>query len=136
MTPEYVATKSACSVLTFWRIVLCILIIPIIPLVFRILAAKEYRLEFYADKIIVRSGFLNRKENTMVFMGVTSVSVSQTLFGQMFGYGNVMVDCVGKWDVNHTTYIKDPKKLQEYLQTRIVKANPVATPAYNPYVQM
>ena len=136
MKPDYVATKSACSVLTFWRVVLCVFIIPIIPLVFRILAAKEYRLEFYADKIIIRSGFLNRKENTMVFMGVTGVSVSRTLWGQIFGYGNVEVDCVGKWDVNHTTYIKDPKKLQAYLETRVVKVDPVATPAYNPYVQM
>ena len=136
MKPEYVAKKSACSVLSFWRIILCVLIIPIIPLVFRIMAAKEYQLEFYADKIIVRSGFLNKKEETMVFMGVTGVSVSQSFWGQLFNYGTVKVDCVGNWDVEHTTYIKDPKKLQTYLKGRIVKTNPVATPAYNQYVQM
>jgi uncharacterized membrane protein YdbT with pleckstrin-like domain len=136
MKLEYVAKKSACSVLSFWRIILCVLIIPIIPLVFRIMAAKEYRLEFYADKIIVRSGFLNKKEETMVFMGVTGVSVSQSFWGQLFNYGTVKVDCVGKWDVEHTTYIKNPKELQTYLKGRIVKTNPVATPAYNQYVQM
>ena len=63
-------------------------------------------------------------------MGVTASCVNQTLFGKIFNYGNVTVDCVGKWDVD-TTYIKNPNDLDEYLQTRIIKA-----PATNQFVHI
>ena len=136
MLPEYVARKSACAALSFLWILSCILIIPAIILAFRIVAVKKYRIEFYKDKIIIHSGWLNVKQRTMVFMGVTSADLEKSLFSSIFNYGTVRVDCVGKWDVNSTTYIKDPEKLQAYLQKRIVKATPVATPAYNPFVMM
>ena len=136
MKPDYVAKKSGWSAVSFLWILSCILVIPAIVLVFRIIAAKHYEIEFYQDKIIIKSGWLNKKKKQMVFMGVTSTSTEQSLWGQLCNYGTVIVDCVGKWDVNSTTYIKNPEKLEAYLQTRIVKVQPVATPTYNPYVQM
>lgn len=136
MKPEYVAKKSGWAAVSFLWILSCIFVLPAIILAFRIIAAKHYEIEFYQDKIIIKSGWLTKKKTQMVFMGVTSTSTEQTLWGNLFNYGTVIVDCVGKWDVNNTTYIKDPAKLEEYLQTRIVKANPVATPTFNPYVQM
>jgi uncharacterized membrane protein YdbT with pleckstrin-like domain len=84
---------------------------------------KKFSLEFYDDKIVIKSGWLNTKKKQMAFMGVTAVSVEKTLWGNIFGYGTVMVDCVGKWDVNFTTYIKNPEKLEQYLQSRIVNAS-------------
>lgn len=136
MKPEYVARKSVCEALSFWRIVSCILIIPAIILAFRIIALKHYRLEFYSDKIVIHRGWLNESHQTMVFMGVVTTSLKKSMWGTLFNYGTVIVDCVGKWDVSSTTYIKNPEKLIAYLEKRIVKVNPVATPAYNPYVQM
>lgn len=127
MKPDYVAKKSAWEVWSFGRVLLCFLILPIIVQIFRTITVKKYRVEFYHDKIVVKSGWLNTKTRQMVFMGVTAVSINQTLWGKLFGYGDVVVDCVGKWDVDTTTYIKDPDKLEAYLQTRIVQA-PVATP--------
>lgn len=121
MKPNLVAKKSVFSVLSFWSIVSCILIIPIFILVFRIIAVKKFRIEFYDDKIVTYSGLINTNKKQCVFMGVTASSVSQNLFGHIFNYGNVSVDCVGKWDVD-TSYIKDPKRLDEYLQTKIVNA--------------
>ena len=126
MKPEYVARKSAWEAVSFLWILACFLIIPIIPLVFRIIALKHYEIEFYQDKIVIKSGWLNTKKRQMVFMGVTSTTVEQSLWGQLFNYGNVIVDCVGKWDVNSTNYIKDPQKLEAYLQTRIVKAQNIS----------
>ena len=120
MNPNYVAKKSAWGCVSFLSIIACVLVIPLFVLIFRILAAKQFRLEFYDDKIIIKSGLLNKKKKQMVFMGVTSVSVEQSLWGRLFGYGNVVVDCVGKWDVSNTSYIKNPEALEEYLQTRIV----------------
>ena len=124
MKPNYVANKSAwaawsplsvlITVLLFWTI------IPIIVQVFRTISAKHYCLEFYDDKIVVKSGWLSTSTKTMTFNGVTSTSVKKSIWGSLFDYGEVEVDAVGVWDVS-TSYIKYPEKLQAYLQTRIVK---------------
>jgi hypothetical protein len=50
MKPEFVAQKSGWAAVSFWRILSCILIIPIPFFVLRILTAKAYRIEFYATK--------------------------------------------------------------------------------------
>ena len=120
MQPNYVAKKSIASVLSFWGIVACILIIPIFVLVYKILVASKYRIEFYDDKIVTYQGLINISKKQSVVMGVTSTSVAQTLFGRMFNYGDVVVDCVGKWDVD-TFGIKNPGALEAYLQTKIVQ---------------
>ena len=130
MKPNYVATKSAMAVISFWGIVSCILIIPIFVLIFKILAVKQFRIEFYDDKIITYKGLLNKTKKQSVFMGVNETSVNQTLMGRIFKYGNVSVDCVGKWDID-TNYIKNPHELEEYLLTKIVQA-----PKTTQYVQI
>ena len=130
MKPNYVATKSIAAVLSFWKILSCIFIIPIFFLIFRIIEIKKYRIEFYDDKIITYSGFINTNKKQSVFMGVTSTSIEQTLFGNIFNYGNVTVDCVGKWDID-TTYIKKPQELEAYLQTKIIH-----TPQTNQFIHI
>ena len=126
MKPDFVAKKSAWAawsfVATLLTVLLFFLVIPIIVQICRTITVKKYRVEFYEDKIIVKSGWLNTQSKQMVFMGVTGVSVSQSLWGNMFGYGDVNIDCVGKWDVD-TTDIKNPKALEAYLQTRTVQAS-------------
>lgn len=122
MQPNFVAKKSVMSELSFWKILSCILIIPIFILVFRIIAVKKFRIEFYDDKIVTYKGLINTSKKQCVFMGVTASSVSQNMFGHIFNYGDVTVDCVGKWDVD-TTYIKNPGELDAYLQTKIISAS-------------
>ena len=118
MKPNYVAKKSAASVLSFWLIVFFWLVIPLIIQIARILSAKCYSIEFYDNKIVVKSGVLNKQENQSVFGGVYSVSLSQSLMGRMFNYGNIRVDCPGRWDID-TEGIKDPMELKKYLETYI-----------------
>lgn len=130
MKPNYIAKKSAFSVITFWRIIACILIIPLFVLIGRIIAVKKYQIEFYDDKIIIHSGLLSKKSKQIVFMGVTGTSVNQSLKGRIFNYGDVSVDCVGKWDVD-TNGIKRPKELESYLQTKIVNGS-----AYNQFIHV
>ena len=120
MQPNFVAKKSAWACVSFLWILSCVLVIPLIVLIFRIIAVKHFAIEFYNDKIIIKSGWLNTKKKQMVFMGVTSVSTEQSLWGKIFGYGTVKVHCVGPWDVNSTTYIRNPEALESYLQTHIV----------------
>ena len=118
MKPNYVAKKSAIPALSVWLIVFFWLVIPLIVQIVRIVSAKCYSIEFYDNKIVVKSGVLNKKEKQSVFGGVYSVSVSQSLVGRIFDYGNIEVDCPGKWDVN-TNGILDPLKLKEYLEKYI-----------------
>lgn len=115
MQPNYTARKSIVPVLSFWLILFFWLVIPLIVQIVRILAAKAYVIEFYDERIVVKSGILNKKERQSVFSGVFMVSVEQSLFGQMFGYGRVVVDCPGKWDID-TDGIKDPRGLKNYLE--------------------
>ena len=47
------------------------------------------------------------------------VSINQSIQGRMFDYGDIVVDVVGKWDVN-TTAIADLKHLKKYLDSRML----------------
>jgi len=118
MTPNYVAKKSMAKTLNFWLILFFWLIVPLIIQIVRILQAKSYSIEFYDEKMIVRSGVLNKSERQSVFAGVYAVSINQSLWGRMFNFGDIMVDCPGKWDVS-TSGIKNPKALKAYLETKI-----------------
>ena len=134
MKPQYVATRSGWTAVSFLWILSCLLIIPIPILICRIIAAKHYTISFYQDKIIVEQGWLSKSTKQMVFMGVASVSIEQSLIGRMCNFGHVSVDCVGKWDVD-STCISNPEGLKSYLETRIVRvrrvsANQAAASAY------
>ena len=118
MKPNYVAKKSVIAALSFWLIVFFWLVIPLIIQIARILSAKCYLIEFYDNKIVVKSGVLSKQENQSVFGGVYSVSVSQSLMGRVFNYGNIQVDCPGRWDID-TAGIKDPSALKKYLENYI-----------------
>ncbi len=116
--PNYVAKKSVVSALSIWLILFSWLIIPLIIQIARIASVLCYSIEFYNNKIITKSGVLNKQENQSVFAGVYAVNISQSLFGRIFGYGDIRVDCPGKWDID-TTGIKNPMELKKYLEGRI-----------------
>ena len=118
MTPNYVARKSVAKTLNFWLILFFWLIIPLIIQIARILEAKCYSIEFYDEKMIIKSGVFNKREDQSVFAGVYAVSIYQSIWGRMFNFGDIAVDCPGKWDVS-TEGIKDPKALKSYLETKI-----------------
>lgn len=121
MTPNYTAKKSAASVLSFKLIIFFWLIIPLIIQIARIVVAKCYSIEFYDNRIVVKSGVLNKQEKQSVFAGVYSVSVSRPFLGTIFGYGNISIDCPGKWDID-TIGIKNPDGLKSYLEGYITTA--------------
>ena len=124
MQANYVAKKTAWSAVTFWRIVLCWLIIPLIVMIVDIFVKKSTTIEFYDGYIIQKSGVLSRKEKRSVFPKVASVSVNQSLFGRMFNYGDVNVDVIGQWDVDLKGLAK-PHDLKKYLEDKMVEASEI-----------
>lgn len=127
MEPNYVARKSVVKALSFWLILFFWLVIPLAIQIYRILAAKNDVIEFYDDKVVCKSGILNKKEDQTVFAGVYAVSLEQSLFGRIFNYGNISVDCPGKWDID-TEGVKDPVALKKYLETKIAaRMNTIVT---------
>ena len=129
MKPNYIAKKSAWSVVSIRCILFFWLIVPIIVQVVRIVKAKCYSIEFYDNKIICKSGVLSTNERQSVFAGVYSVSISQTLIARIFKYGNISVDCPGRWDVD-TVGIKNPDSLKRYLESYI-SSNGMTNIIYN-----
>ena len=62
MKPNYVAKKSAWTAVSIWTILLCWLIVPIIIMIFKIIALKAESIEFYDQKVVQRSGILAKQE--------------------------------------------------------------------------
>ncbi len=121
MKPEYTVKKSIWGAVTPLRVIFCWLIIPLIIMIAEMVSNNCTTIEFYKDKVVAKSGVLNKKERTNVFTGVLAVSVEQSIFGRMLNYGNVIVDVQGKWDIS-TEKISDPDGLKSYLEGRTVQA--------------
>ena len=126
MKPNYVIKKSVVAVLSFWLIIFCWLIIPAIIQIVLIIQAKKETVEIYNDKIVQKGGILNTYENESSFFGVYSVSVHQSLWGKIFNYGNLIVDCPGNWDVG-AWGIKNPNEAKKFLASKIVARNTAET---------
>ena len=124
MRANYVAKKTAWSAVTFWRIALFWLIIPLIIMIVDIFVKKSETIEFYDGYVIQKSGLLSRKEKRSVFPKVAAVSVDQSLFGRIFNYGNVNVDVIGQWDVDLKGLAK-PHELKKYLEDKMVGADSI-----------
>ena len=147
MLPNYIVKKSSICALNFWlilaslpllplllqiaymigtnnssawiyAIIFAVLLIPFFIQTWRIIVVKSYSAEFYDNKIVVKSGVINKREDQFIFIAVNSVSVRRTLAGRIFGYGDVMVDCRGSWDVD-TYGIKRPLAFKRFLESRI-----------------
>lgn len=126
MQPNYVAEKSVageCGGKIFLCVLLCWLIVPIIIMICLIVRTKKFRLEFYDTRVIMRRGVFNTEEQQSLLTTIVGVRINQTMGGQIFNYGDVIVDMVGRWDVD-THAIKEPNGLKKYLESLMNKQNP------------
>ncbi len=127
MKPNFVAKKTAWAGVTPLCVLFFWLIIPLIVMICRIVVLKHQVTEFYDEYVIVKSGVLAKNERKTVFPSVLSVSISQTLWGRICGYGDLKVDVVGKWDVN-LYGICNPAELKRYLEDKVTSTkniNPI-----------
>ena len=117
MKPNFVAKKSAYSVIRLWKI---ILILPILFMIPQIIRAKSEKVEFYDDYIVEKKGVFRKVSQTYVNPGIVTVSTEQSFCGRLGNFGNVKMSVIGKPLNVDLTYIKRPKKLKAYLDTKLV----------------
>ena len=116
--PNYVAKKSIvgdCGGKILLCLLLCWLIVPVLIMIYMIIRAKRFRIEFYDTRIVTRRGVFNTEEKQSLLTAIMGVRISQSFGGHLFHYGNVIIDTVGKWDVD-TTDIKHPEMLKQYIE--------------------
>lgn len=119
MEPDYVAKKSIlgeCGGKIFICILFCWLIVPIFLMIYMIIEAKKFRIEFYKDKVIMHRGFLHTEERQSILTTIVGVRINRSIAGNIFNYGDVVVDMVGRWDID-TRAIKDPVALKNHLKS-------------------
>ena len=119
MEPDYVAKKSIlgeCGGKIFICILFCWLIVPIFLMIYMIIEAKKFRIEFYKDKVIMHRGFLHTEEQQSILTTIVGVRINRSIAGNIFNYGDVVVDMVGRWDID-TRAIKDPVALKNHLKS-------------------
>lgn len=124
MKPDYVAKKSIlgeCGGKIFICILFCWLIVPIFLMIYMIIKAKKFRIEFYKDKVIMHRGFLHTEEQQSILTTIVGVRINRSIAGNIFNYGDVVVDMVGRWDID-TRAIKDPVALKNYLESVMTNA--------------
>lgn len=117
MKPNFVAKKSAYSVIRLWKI---ILILPILFMIPQIIKAKSEKVEFYDDYIVEKKGVFRKVSQTYVNPGIVTVSTEQSFCGRLGNFGNVKMSVIGKPLNVDLTYIKRPKKLKAYLDTKLI----------------
>ncbi len=140
MKPNYIAKKSCWTAFNFKLVLLSLLIIPIVilivmfknPLLYALLAFPAVAIiailiriiirkceyyEFYDNKVVYKKGVFNRRETVSTFLGVLSVEVEQRFIARIFNFGNVVVDTVGRWDMDIIGVAK-PHRLKRYLETK------------------
>lgn len=119
MKPDYVAKKSIlgeCGGKIFICILFCWLIVPIFLMIYMIIEVKKFRIEFYKDKVIMHRGFLHTEERQSILTTIVGVRINRSIAGNIFNYGDVVVDMVGRWDID-TRAIKDPVALKNHLKS-------------------
>ena len=87
----------------------------ILTLVLTFVEATKSRIEFYDDKIIEKGGLFSTHESQSAMTPIIGVSIYQSFGGKIFGYGNLLIDKIGNWDV-HSTYIKKPYEVKRFLE--------------------
>lgn len=86
----------------------------------KILVAKSRIYVFYPDKVLVKSGILSLREDTVFLSKVLAVRYRQTFAGRIFGYGDVLIDQLGDNDF-FCRRISHPRKLAEAMMPYVTR---------------
>ncbi len=122
--PHIIARKSLVPCFRLSNILLCFLIIGIFKIIIEIIILKHKTIEFYDTYVIKRSGVFNKVEEKCMFPKVLSINVYRSFWGRVFGYGDIQIDAIGKWDVD-LKKIKRPMFVRRYLEKHFISAKEI-----------
>jgi uncharacterized membrane protein YdbT with pleckstrin-like domain len=116
---EYKQTSKALVVraLTLWWWFGLILLG--IPILVDLLRYARHRLIVGEKSVIVELGVLTRNSREMPFSKIQSVTVSQSLFGQMLNYGSIQIVSANEYTPIVFKYVDRPDDLKRRLQDKI-----------------
>ena len=123
--PLYVAKKSLAPAFTIWRVLFFWLIVPTIMIIVDIVKRKCTTIEFYDGYVIKKSGVIAKDEERMIFPKIVSVKIDRSVIGSIFNYGDIVVDAVGKWDLD-LRGIKNPNEAKKYFEKHMLSPEEVA----------
>lgn len=109
--------RSVWAELTFLKIILFWLIIPIIVAV---VVALHYRVSITEKSITIRNGVFSVSKHEYAVAGITEINVYQSFFGRIFNYGTVNIALAGNKQVSLSEII-DPNKVKEFIEAKLEK---------------
>ena len=110
-------TKSVWAEMTFLKILLCWLIIPVVVAV---IVAKNYNVLITNTTINVSSGVFSKHNDEYAVAGITSISIGQSFWGRICNYGTVYISLAGNKHVS-LYGIKDPSGVKKFLNSKLLK---------------
>lgn len=99
-------------------------LIPLGIFIWHVIVLKCQYTEFYDSYVIKKWGVFDKDHERCMFPKILSCHVSQTFWGRVFGYGDVHVDAIGKWDVDLHN-IKRPHFVRKYLDNHFISAKEI-----------
>lgn len=99
----------------FLAIILCWLIIPLIIWIVYCFDVAHDKVIIEDNKVTQYEGVFAKSQTEAVMTSILSVSVSKTLMGGIFNYGNVEVNSVGNHCDLRLYNVKNPDGLKEFL---------------------
>lgn len=87
-----------------------------------LIKCKHNTVEFYDTYLILKSGVFNTKEIQQPITKISRVSMTQSLGGKIWNYGNIHIDFVGKNDFQLGS-VKNPKALKDYIENLIASTD-------------
>ena len=116
--------------ISLWTVILAgWTLIFLIAMIWTLIIIRCNYIEFYDSYVIQKKGVIFRESKKTIFPQITAVKTSRNFFG----YGDVIIDVVGPWDVD-LTKIKRPEDVREYLVDHMVNSVAVENLGNNPYI--
>ena len=109
--------RSVWAELTFFRIILCWLIIPIVVAV---VVAINYRVSITEKSINVKSGVFSVSKHEYAVAGITEINIYQSFFGRIFNYGTLNISLAGNKNVSLREIIA-PNNVKEFIEAKLEK---------------
>lgn len=82
----------------------------------------EYQMSEYVvtnKRVMMREGFFYRHTNELRIMSISQVNIEQSLIGQMFNYGAILINAMGAYDA--FSFIAKPNMFQRSVNEQLDK---------------